>query len=225
MRGSALLSIPLALAAVRADATPVALTAEGLVLIQFEGAIDLLEDDGGWASVFGLELGGTVEGGFQLDLESGLVEFGDGTQGQRPLAGGSITARTYRSGVGDTTLTVFDDCFLSRSGCGPGGADAWIAALTGTSSSGIGFSLWLELINGESVFDQATGLPVLPPELDRFETRRFELILSDGVGSSRVAGKIATLRPVPEPSLVSLLSFAALALVGFRRSWSLRDRA
>jgi hypothetical protein len=221
MRGTALLSIPLVLAALPANATPVGLTGEGLVLVQFEAAIDLVEDAGGWASSFGLELGGTVEGVFQVDVESGLVEFGDGIQGQRPPAGGNITAGTYRSGVGDTTLTVFDDCFLSRSGCGPGGADAWIAALTGTSPSGIGFSLWLELSNSESaesVFDRATGLPVLPPELDRFESRRFELILSDGAGASRVTGTIANLRPVPEPALVSLLGVATFAVLGFRRS-------
>ena len=187
------------------------------ILVEFEGILTDINDGGGLADLFGLEPGGAVGGFYSIDREAGTIRFGDGIHGARLPSGGSVVAGTYRTGVGGGTLTLLDDCYLSIGDCRPGaGGDAYLVELSGAAQDGIAFSLMLELSGRDSSIFSENDLPLLPPELTRFENRRFLWTLSGPNGVSELKGSLVAIEAVPEPGTLLLLVFAG-AVLGLRR--------
>lgn len=191
--------------------------AGGLASIIFEGKVDTIVDAGTWAATFDIELSEPTEAVYLLDTDAGVVGFGDGRHGQRLPAGGSVVAGTYRSGVGSGELTVFDDCYVKLLECVSGkGGDAYVIELLSEPLEGIVSRLLLVLATPDTSVINDDALPVLPPDIDRFEDRFFSWTLTDGVRLSELEGTITRLSPVPESTTLTLLGLG-LAGLGFAK--------
>jgi hypothetical protein len=184
--------------------------------VAFEGILTDIHDAGGLADLFDLKPGGAVDGFYSIDREAGTIRFGDGIHGTRLPSGGSVVAGSYRTGVGGGTLTLLDDCYLSIRDCRPGaGGDAYLVELSGVAQDGIAFSLLLELSGRDSSVLSERDLPLAPPELTRFENRRFLWTLSGPNGASEFRGRLVSIETVAEPGTLLLLVLAG-AVLGFR---------
>jgi len=87
---------------------------------------------------------------------------------------------------------------------------------------GVDLDVTIGLFDSSGIVFGSDALPVLPPDLDFFSTRRFILFDQSETLSFRVAGDVSSLAVIPEPSTFALLGLGSVLVA--RRFRSSRRR-